>query len=316
MQLFFPKILTARFLAVFVACQFVTFSQTALAEDQLNEKLQPYIKCFNTLDRQVHKTIGRYASWVKDFKKGPTGKERVVYGVYTISGSDITKCSKKFSDAQGVQPKLPLDGFAAKYIKSVEGINQVINEMHPYYDRGDYKDDKFAKGKKLHSQFVAQVEPFLEASKLFSQELDVVNDKRIEAQMAALEKKHGRNLPYLNMATMHKAKLLVRLVSQETFPVDQAVTRISDFSMAIDEELKFAKNNPDGLPLLWSSYTSALEKFLIAAKERMRRVRDKTPYNVAEESMIKHNAAKMVKGTQQHTISKYNDLIRSSNQLK
>ncbi len=34
-----------------------------------------YIDCFNKLQLPVQRSLARYADWVKDFKKGPTGKE-------------------------------------------------------------------------------------------------------------------------------------------------------------------------------------------------------------------------------------------------
>ncbi len=34
-----------------------------------------YIDCFNKLQLPVQHSLARYADWVKDFKKGPTGKE-------------------------------------------------------------------------------------------------------------------------------------------------------------------------------------------------------------------------------------------------
>src|SRR5216683_1660780 len=52
-------------------------------EDQaLGEKLNGYIRdCLNRYSKSVHSAEERYFSWA-DSKKGPTGKERNVYGVY------------------------------------------------------------------------------------------------------------------------------------------------------------------------------------------------------------------------------------------
>jgi hypothetical protein len=104
-------------------------------------------------------------------KAGPTGRERIVYGLYRINARDVTSCRDKFAKAQDSAPVLPLDGAGAGYMKAVDGLHQVVEEMYPYYDRENYKDDKFAKGKELHSKFVSQVALFKTASKHFSEAL-------------------------------------------------------------------------------------------------------------------------------------------------
>jgi hypothetical protein len=316
MQLSSKKTWLTRLLALVAVCQLTAYTEPAVAQDQSNAKLKTYIECYNSLDGDVHKAIERYAEWVKDAKTGPTGKETTVSGVGMINSKDVAECRGKFTEAQGLKPDLPLDGLGAEYIKAVEGLSQVVEEMYPYYDREDYKDDKFAKGKQLHPRFVAQIAPFLDASKRFSQELDLESDRRLEAQMAALEKEQGRKLPYLNLATMHQAKLLIRLIGEETFSLDQVTTRLDAFEKAADEELKFAQDNPQELPTLWSMYSMGLEEFRKAAKERKRRVRDKTPYGIGEKSLIESNAANLVEGTREKAIEKYNSLVSGSNHLK
>lgn len=306
-----------KLLALVAICPLAIYAQTAgaAAEEQLDAKLEVYIECYNSLDGDGHKTIERYQSWVKDMKAGPTGKEMVVYGLYQIGTDDVTKCKGQFAEVQALKPELKLDGVGAEYIKALESLNQVVEEMYPYYDREDYKDDKFAKGKEFHPRFVAQIEAFQAVSKQFSDELDLENDKRLEAEMVALEKEQGRKLPYLNMATMHTAKLLVRLLGEDAFPVDEAATRLTAFEKVADEQAQFAKANPQGLPPMWSLFTGQIEDFRKAAKERVRRIRDKTPYNDGEAMLIKANSGWMVAGSQEKIIKVYNELITRSNSL-
>lgn len=65
------------------------------AEEVYSEKMDVYIDCFNKLQLPVQHSLARYADWVKDFKKGPTGKESLVYGIYGITESYITNCQKE-----------------------------------------------------------------------------------------------------------------------------------------------------------------------------------------------------------------------------
>ena len=71
------------------------------------DKLQDYIACYNQLDRNAHRSIARYRSWVKDMDAGPSGKEMVVYGLYKIDVADIAKCKTSFAQAvKGTPGKL------------------------------------------------------------------------------------------------------------------------------------------------------------------------------------------------------------------
>lgn len=320
MKRFYQKTSLKRLLASAAVCLLAAHIPAAAddteSQDQLGAKLNSYIKCFNSLDGAAHRSIKRYASWVKDMNAGPTGKEMVVYGLYAINSGEAAACQKSFSEAQGLKPSLVLDGAGAEYIAALAGLSNVVEEMHPYYDRENYKDDKFAKGKKLHTQFVAQMNLFETASKRFALELDAENDRRLEAHMALLEKEQGRKLPYLTMAMMHRAKGLVGLLGKKPGSLDQITARLDAFEKAADEELQFAKNNPEGLPTVWSLFASQIEEFRKASKEYMRRTRDKTPYETGEAMLIKNGAGWMVSGSPEKVVRTYNDLVNRSNGLR
>lgn len=62
---------------------------TASAEDaSLTAKINAYVGCINRLSERAYDSRERYFSWVG--KKGPTGKERIVYGTYTARGGRTT----------------------------------------------------------------------------------------------------------------------------------------------------------------------------------------------------------------------------------
>ena len=107
-------------------------------EADASSKVQAYIKCYNSADKRGHDTIERYASWVKDMKAGPTGKERVVYGLYEISESTMQSCQKEIMAAVESQPALePLDGAARNYLDAFVALAGRVNEANKYYDRKD-----------------------------------------------------------------------------------------------------------------------------------------------------------------------------------
>ncbi|MFD3372016.1 DUF3829 domain-containing protein, partial [Escherichia coli] len=82
-----------------------------------DEKMDVYIKCYNKLQIPVQRSLARYADWLKDFKQGPTGEERTVYGIYGISESNLAECEKGVKSAVALTPALqPIDGVAVSYI--------------------------------------------------------------------------------------------------------------------------------------------------------------------------------------------------------
>ena len=65
------------------------------------EKLNAYVGCINRLSSRAHESRARYFSWVG--KNGPTGRERIIYGTYTIY--DTADCQKKAEVANALEPR-------------------------------------------------------------------------------------------------------------------------------------------------------------------------------------------------------------------
>ena len=283
-------------------------------EADASSKVQAYIKCYNSADKRGHDTIERYASWVKDMKAGPTGKERVVYGLYEISESTMQSCQKEIMAAVESQPALePLDGAARNYLDAFVALAGRVNEANKYYDRKDYEDDGFAKGEQMHAPLVQAMENFKAASSAFSDALEIENDKLLAQERDHVEKTEGRKLRYWRMLTMAEAKQLTNIIAEENFDMNKATAKLADFEKAADELTNYAKANKEELPTAWSFMESAVEDFRIAAKERIRRVRDKKPYSQTERNWVGTNSGWMVDGSPDKLINKYNDLVGRSN---
>ena len=288
----------------------------APAADHLNAKLQSYINCYNKLDERAHRTITRYSSWVKDMKAGPTGTEKVVYGLYSISSEDVTACVAEFAQAAALRPDLPaLDSAGKAYMVALAAMDKLVADAYTYYDRDNYKDDKFAKGKAIHGPLAASFESFGQASTVFSKALDVENDNLLAAQLEQIEKTQGRKLPYYQMALMAKAKGLSEVLGDETFDATVAAPRLQAYEAMADEAMAFVKPIKDGVPHGWSSFERTAEDFRKASKERFRRVRDKVPYSDGERMMLKPGSGWMVEGSSEKLIKAYNDLVNASNAM-
>ena len=280
-------------------------------DDDVNARLGEYIDCYNALDNQAYKSIARYRSWVKDMAQGPSGKEMVVYGLYTIDVNKVAKCKASFGKL-GAKPN-KLDSAAVAFIDSLSELGALVEEANLYYDRENYKDDGFAKGKAMHAPLANAMKKFQTQSSIFSEEIEIENDRVLDAEMHALEKKEGRQLPYLRMALMNKAKHLIRLIAEDEFDATPAAALLADYESLTDEAIAYVKKNTADVGSRWSSLGRATEDYRKAAKERVRRIRDKVPYNDGEKMMLKPGSAWMVEGSQEKVIKAYNGLVEASN---
>ncbi len=93
----------------------------------------------------------RYLSWA-DAKRGPTGKERIIYGMYSVSVSSAKDSVAKARESAAAEPAIPaLDGAMKDLAAAFEAIVPILNEGEAYYDRKDYMSDKMAGGQALHA---------------------------------------------------------------------------------------------------------------------------------------------------------------------
>jgi hypothetical protein len=281
------------------------------------EKLNIYVACYNRLNPSANRSVTRYAQWVKNMEVGPTGNEKVVYGLYDINANDVKECQKQMEQAATLKPALAqLDAAGKTYITTLAALTQVVNDAYPYYERENYKDDGFAKGRALHSELVKHARAFDDASTVFSDALEAENDKALAAQLVEVEKIEGRKATYWKMSLMLQAKQLVNVIAREEFPVDAVAAKVATFENVADEMTDFAKANQESLPTNWWTLENAAEDFRKAAKSRLRRVRDKTPYSTGEQSLMSGGgSAWMVDGSEAQVIHAYNKLVDNSNRL-
>jgi hypothetical protein len=188
-----------------------------VADDTLDtwvSKTNAYTELLNTSLRAVS-AWSRYGSWA-DLKKGPTGKERIIYGLYEVS-PDLAQRALAASDrAREGEPKIPrLDEAARDYARAFEAVIPVGNEASRYYERQDYKDDGMAKGREMHGRLVAVFEPFLAKRAVFEAELKAVKKVVNQRQLEAIERREGKSYAWHVRNVMNSAEPLGDLVQQE-----------------------------------------------------------------------------------------------------
>lgn len=273
------------------------------------EKLNAYIGCINRLSARSYDSRSRYFSWAA--KTGPTGKERIIYGTYTIY--DTADCVKNVEKANALEPRdAEIEAAATAYAKAVAKLAPLLKEADDYYSQENYKDDRMAKGKALHPLLVAAWDGFAAADQKLRSEVEAINDRTALAKLAEIEQKEGRKTRYHVEALMIDAKRVLRAENAEKPDLAEITRALDDYeSMVKAAETVSAA---DGNAKIGSFFMNNAKSFLTTAKQLMRRIRDKTPYSQGDKMMLGNaGSGWMVEGSPPRLLRDYNQLIDSYN---
>lgn len=273
------------------------------------EKINAYVGCINRLSERAYDSRRRYFSWAK--KSGPTGKERIIYGTYTIY--DTSDCHRKVEAANALEPRdAEIEAAASAYADAVSKLEPLLKEADDYYSQENYKDDRMAKGKALHPRLVAAWNAFETADKKLRVGVEAINDKRAEARLAEIESKEGRKTHYHVEALMIHAKRVLRAETADKPDLAAITQALNDYEASV-KAIEDASGK-DGDTKLGSLFTSNAKSYLTTAKQLMRRIRDKTPYSSGEKMMLGNSGGSwMVEGSPPRLLRDYNQLIDSYN---
>ena len=272
-----------------------------------NEKLNAYVGCINRLSERAYDSRKRYFSWVG--KQGPTGKERIIYGTYTIY--DTSDCKKNVEKANALEPRdAELETAAFAYAEAVGKLEPLLKEADDYYSQENYKDDRMAKGKALHPRLVAAWDAFASADQKLRSGVEAINDKRALEKLAAIEKDEGRKARYHVEALMIQAKRVAR--AQDTDKPDlAAITQaLNEYESTVKGAEEFSGN---GAGRIGSMFIGNAKSFLVTAKQLMRRIRDHVPYSSGDKMMLNAGSGWMVEGSPQRLLRDYNQLVDAYN---
>ncbi len=282
----------------------------AKAQDPaINKKLNAYIGCINRLSERSYDSRRRYFSWVS--KNGPTGKERIIYGLYTIY--DTTDCKKKVEQANAMEPRDPtLETAASNYAEAVGILEGLLKEADDYYTQENYKDDKMAKGRAMHPRLIAGWDAFASADQKLRTSIDELQDVMAAQRIAEIERTEGIKERYHIEAVMLSAKRLMRVQSNAKPDIAAITKALEDYEAIVKATDTFAEENKGSK--IGSSFVNASKSFLTTAKQLMRRVRDKVPYSQGDKMMLDAGGGWMVEGSPARLTRDYNQLVSSYNQ--
>jgi len=272
------------------------------------EKMNAYVGCINRLSARAYESRKRYFSWAAP--SGPTGRERIIYGTYTIY--DTSDCRKAAAAANAMEPHdAALEAAATAYVAAVSALEPLLKEADDYYSREDYKDDRMAKGKALHPRLVAAWDAFATADQKLRDGIEAINDRHAQEKLAAIEQSEGKKTRYYIEALMIQAKRVLRAVDggkPDLAALARAVTAYEDAVKGAD-----GASGAGSEPKIGSLFMSSADSYLVTAKQLLRRIRDHVPYSSGDKMMLSAGSGWMVEGSPARLVRDYNQLVDAYN---
>jgi len=235
-------------------------------------KMNAYVEFLNRSLR-ASESLQRYGSWV-DMKKGPTGSEKVIYGLYSLY--DVRDEIVAVEDAAKAEPKMPeLDSAMLAYIETYQKLAPVIEKANKYYERLDYKSDKMEGAKAFHKDIAALAPTYEDRRKAADLALRTEKVKLDLASLAALEKAEGRKSRWHVRNIMIHAEAILDLMPDNDKPVvDMAVfgKSLNAYATAGREFDVYSLEHPDSFHVFESRPASLLSK-LRELDEQLKKVK-------------------------------------------
>ncbi|WP_312402455.1 YiiG family protein [Rhizobium sp.] len=243
---------------------FAQSSTASEAEVDLSDaaivKMNAYVEFLNRSIR-ASESLERYGSWV-DMKKGPTGKERVIYGLYSLY--DVRDEIAAVEQAAKAEPKMSeLDAAMLAYVEIYQKLAPVIEKANKYYERLDYKSDKMEGAKAYHKDIAALAPTYGERRDAADLTLRAEKVKLDLASLKALEQMEGRKSRWHVRNVMIRAEAMMDLMPDNDKPVvDMAVFKgeLDAYASAVREFDDYAIDHPDSFHVFESRPASLLSK--------------------------------------------------------
>ncbi|MBL8744708.1 MAG: YiiG family protein, partial [Myxococcales bacterium] len=207
-------------------------------DEALGLKLNGPIECINNASGQVSRSRDRYVSWFPDAKAGPTGKEKIVYGLYKVTPTFVERCKKELAGYRKVKepPTADLDKLADTYEAKLDAVVPLIETAAKYYEAKDYEDDKLAKAKTMHPGLMKAFDEFNDADKALRAELKKLKSGMADRELAKVEKTEGKKLRWNHLKTNMVAEKVVQMGDEDPSKLDAAAfeTLLKEYEAQVD----------------------------------------------------------------------------------
>ncbi len=304
---------------------------TAALDQQLNQKIVPIIReCLNRFDQSVGRSRGRYLQWVESEERGPTGRERHVYGLYQINGN-LAGCQTAIQTSNAAPPAdADLQAAATAYGAALAEVVAKVNDAYPYYDRENYRDDNFERGRAMHAGLMAAFNAFRAASTELDDRVSTANRGITERRIARLANDPRRAVQVMVERHLLLAEDTLKLVHGWSvdnrrlsgIDADAMVAQVAQLETLTDQ-LAAAIAAGQGADAVGSTSSHWLESYsreavelLTHAKGLMRRVRDRETFSRGELMNLSGSGGWMVSGAPPRMIREFNEMIDQYNRIR
>lgn len=244
----------------------------------------------------------RYLSWA-DVKRGPTGRERIIYGLYSVGASSARDAVEKARQLAAAEPAIPaLDGASKDLATAFETLVPLLNEAEAYYDRKDYLSDGMKGGQALHARLVPAAEAFFTARarvRMLQEQLKAQLDQH---ELTRLERTEGKSVRWHARRAMMAASRAVDLMPRDPRKPgdlkawDAAITALADAARDFDNAARE------------SGKSGSIDRYPRSLVGRMREIREKFAKRQVDPNFYSMD----VNGV----ISEYNMMITMSNAFR
>ncbi|HEY3499333.1 MAG TPA: DUF3829 domain-containing protein [Polyangiaceae bacterium] len=263
--------------------------------DAAKEAMGHYAKGFNALLSFPQNMLRRYRSAFPE--SGPEeGKKYNLISDYTAAASHTANAKKEFAEAAKVAPDSlkHIQPIATSVITDMEKVIELCQLLYNYYNRDDFKEDKSAKGKQLHADFVKASNSYRDNLDKLEKALSDIEDKQADEELKEFADKntYSHQFRFYNRQA-NKLVNAKREAFLATYPaVEAAFTSLDSFTKA--------NSAPNAS---FKAYALAAENFYGTAKKLKRAVESK-----AKEEELDELEEKLT--------DDYNSLVNNSNSLR
>lgn len=301
-------------------------------DDQLQEKLDEYIKCLNSLSSSVHAAQKRYLTKIP--KTGPKGNEGWA-DIYKLPDGAASKCATGVVKAKAMLPKNPaLETAGEDFSKYASELDPMISQMDKYFENKDYRDDKWAKAKDMHPKLMAAWTNFNKADNQLHATLDGITKPLAQRMLSRIEREDGKRFAYHRKHVLNTGRELVEASDpageDATVDFNLLNAAYTEFEKSVDELSSYGGSHKADLtdqkkashwPMADHNYDQFVDKanaFKKSTKEYLRCLRDapakaKTTAGKIDPEKIPTCPDGRVGEVADQVVKKYNEFIRTSN---
>jgi len=303
-------------------------TRALLPDEQIQAKLDPYVDhCLNRFARQVFDAEARYLQWANR-TTGPTGRERIVYGIYNVSG-EVSECSGAIARAAPMQPSMPvIEAAALRYAAALNAVVPIVRQANAYYgNRTTYQGDGMAQGRLLHPQLITGFDNFTAAHRALSDELGRQQDAATEAFLARVRNDPNQVVEFHLKNDQLMARRIIRLtrgwhVSNRGdltgIDLNELAPQVQQYEQGLNALQGAAIANPRqsgrvvGLP----SYQASCRTYLMQLQRLVLRLQSGDRFNRTELRMISMRFGESVVGSPEAVSRAYNNSVQAYNRLR